>query len=127
MLIYTSKEDKIWPNAIQVQLHGQATGSLFPLGQAMSSNNLQVKDLMLSPQQWNRLTVKSFDGHVSVRINDKDLGEITGCTTSAGSITLQSEGAEIHFRKIQIRELKPESSATAADGRETSSGDDDQS
>jgi hypothetical protein len=127
LLIYTSKEDKIWPNSIQVQLHGQMTGSLFPLGQAMASNNLQVRDLMLTPQQWNRLTVKSRDGHVSVAINDKELGEITGCNPSTGSISLQSEGAEIHFRRIQIRELKSEESAAAADGRDATSKDDDES
>jgi len=127
LLIYTAKEDKIWPNSIQVQLHGQSTGSLFPLGQAMASNNLQVRNLMLSPQQWNRITVKSLDGHVSVAINDKELGEITGCNPSAGSISLQSEGAEIHFRRIQIRELKSEDSKTAADGRETTPEGDDES
>lgn len=127
LLIYTSKEDKIWPNSIQVQLHGQTTGSLFPLGQAMASNNLQVRDLMLTPQQWNHLTVKSRDGHVSVAINDKELGEITGCNPSAGSISLQSEGAEIHFRRIQIRELKSEDSTTASDDHDPKAQGDDES
>lgn len=127
LLIYTSKEDKIWPNSIQVQLHGQTTGSLFPLGQAMASNNLEVRDLMLSPQQWNRLIVKSLDGHVSVKINDRELGEITGCNPSAGSISLQSEGAEIHFRRIQIRELKSEKATTAAGSETTKSNADDES
>lgn len=123
LLIHTAKEDKIWPNSIQVQLHGQSTGSMFPLGQSMSSNNLQVRDLMLTPQQWNRLSVKSLDGRVSVTINDKNLGEITGCDPAAGSISLQSEGAEIHFRRIQIRELKSETSTTAADSKPTKNDD----
>jgi hypothetical protein len=127
LLIHTAKEDKIWPNSIQVQLHGQTTGSLFPLGQAMASNNLQIRDLMLTPQQWNRLIVKSLDGHVSVTVNDQNLGEITGCNPAAGSLSLQSEGAEIHFRRIQIRELKPETPATAADDKTTKNDIEDES
>ena len=118
VLIHTGDEDKIWPNSIQVQLHGPTTGSIFPLGDAMSANNLQVRDLTLSPQQWNRLAIKSVSGRITVSVNDRLLGEITGCTPTAGSISLQSEGAEIHFRKIQIRELPVMQTTTVTgDGR----------
>lgn len=118
VLIHTGDEDKIWPNSIQVQLHGPTTGSIFPLGDAMSANNLQVRDLMLSPKVWNRLTIKSIGGRITVSVNDRLLGEITGCTPTAGSISLQSEGAEVHFRKIQIRELPVvETTTVTGDGR----------
>jgi|GEM_PF-477209 hypothetical protein len=118
VLIHTGNEDKIWPNSIQVQLHGATTGSIFPLGSAMSANNLQVRDLTLSPQQWNKLGIKSQSGRITVSVNDRLLGEITGCTPTAGSISLQSEGAEIHFRKIQIRELTvTETTTVTGDGR----------
>ncbi|MBD3674115.1 MAG: DUF1080 domain-containing protein [Planctomycetaceae bacterium] len=118
VLIHTGDEDKIWPNSIQVQLHGASTGSIFPLGEAMSANNLQVRDLTLSPLQWNKLTIKSLSGRITVSVNDRLLGEITGCTPTAGSISLQSEGAEIHFRKIRIRELPVvETTTVTGDGR----------
>jgi len=118
VLIHTGDEDKIWPNSIQVQLHGNSTGSIFPLGDAMSANNLQVRDMTLKPQSWNRLDIKSEEGRITVSVNDRLLGEITGCTPTAGSISLQSEGAEIHFRKISIRELKtPVDSETPKEGR----------
>ena len=118
VLIHTGHEDKIWPSSIQVQLHGATTGSIFPLGSAMSANNLQVRDLSLTPQKWNKLGIKSQSGRITVSVNDRLLGEITGCTPTAGSISLQSEGAEIHFRKIQIRELTvTETKTVTGDGR----------
>jgi 3-keto-disaccharide hydrolase len=105
ILVHTETENKIWPNSIQVQLHGPTTGSIFPLGEAMSANNLQIRDQKLAPNQWHRCTVKSLDGRISVSINGMHLGEITGCSSEGGSISLQSEGSEVHFRRITIKEL----------------------
>ena len=112
--IHTDKEDKIWPNSIQVQLHGPSTGSIFPLGKAVSANNLQIRNQTLVLNQWNKLHIKSLQGRVTVSVNQRLLGEITGCNPTAGSISLQSEGAEIHFRRIQIRELSVEKTTTAS-------------
>ncbi|HUG17736.1 MAG TPA: DUF1080 domain-containing protein [Planctomycetaceae bacterium] len=108
ILVHTATENKIWPNSIQVQLHGPTTGSIFPLGEAMSANNLQIRDQKLAPNQWHRCTIKSLDGRISVSINGTHLGEVTGCTMEGGSISLQSEGSEVHFRKILIKELPTE-------------------
>jgi hypothetical protein len=105
ILIHTSSEDRIWPNSIQVQLHGPTTGSIFPLGDAMSANKLQIRDQKLASGQWHRCLITSLDGRVAVSINGTFLGEVTGCSSDEGSISLQSEGSEIHFRKITIKEL----------------------
>jgi hypothetical protein len=108
ILVHTASENKIWPNSIQVQLHGPTTGSIFPLGEAMSANNLQIRDQKLASNQWHRCTIRSLDGRISVSINGALLGEITGCTMEGGSISLQSEGSEVHFRRILIKELPTE-------------------
>lgn len=106
VLIHTGKDDKIWPNAIQVQLHGPTAGSIFPSGDAKTDNKLMVRDLSKPVGQWNTLVITSKAGRVSVTINGKKAGEVTGCQPSMGSISLQSEGSEVHFRRVMLKPLK---------------------
>lgn len=122
ILIHTANENKIWPKSIQIQLHGPTTGSIFPIGDAKSENNVQLKGQMPAPNQWHRCLIRAESGKVSVTINDKLVGEITGCSPEAGSISLQSEGSEIHFRKIEIRELNPTAGSGAGQDPKESPG-----
>jgi hypothetical protein len=106
VLIYTAKEDKIWPSAIQVQLHGPTAGSIFPSDTAKTDNKLMVRDLSKPVGQWNTCVITAKAGRVSVVINGKKVGEVTGCKPSVGSIAIQSEGSEVHFRRIMLKPLK---------------------
>ncbi len=106
VLIYTVEEDKIWPKSIQVQLHGPTAGSVFPSAGAKTENTLNVKDLSRPVNQWNTCTIRAENGKVSVVLNGKKAGEVTGCTPDKGSIALQSEGSEIHFRNVWVRKVK---------------------
>ena len=106
VLIYTSGEDKIWPRSIQVQLHGPVAGSIFPSGGAQSDNKVEVKGLSRGVNQWNTCVVTSKNGTISVEINGRKTGTLTGCNPRKGYIALQSEGSEVHFRNMQIRPLK---------------------
>ena len=108
ILVHTNEPDKIWPKAIQVQLHGPKAGSTFPLGGATSENTLEAKDISLPVNQWNTGVVTCRAGSISVTINGKKVGEITGCNPGKGFIALQSEGSEIHFRKLSVRKLAAE-------------------
>lgn len=106
VLIYTGEEDKIWPNSIQVQLHGATTGSIFPLGDSMTANNLQVRDKVFAANQWHTCVIRGEGGTISVTMNGVKQGEITGSNPKTGNIALQSEGSEVHFRNIWVRNLK---------------------
>jgi hypothetical protein len=108
ILLHTSKEkDRIWPKSIQIQLHRPKAGSVFPSGEAEADNRLDVKDLDLPLKEWNTCVVACVDGRISLTINKKKIGEVTGCVPSKGAIALQSEGAEIHFQKLWIRRADP--------------------
>ena len=109
ILIFTTGEDKIWPKAIQVQLHTPTAGSVFPVGDAMSANKLDKKNIKLPVNKWHTCVVTCEKGTIAVEINGKKLGTVTGCKPQKGSIALQSEGSEIHFRNITLRHLKPAS------------------
>ncbi len=115
VLVHTSGDDKIWPTAVQVQLHNPKAGSVFPSGEAQTDNRLDITDYSKPVNQWNRCVITSQDGKIQVVINQKKAGEVTGCMPDAGSITLQSEGAEVHFRRIRLKSLdKPNESEEKA-------------
>ena len=108
ILVYTADEDKVWPKAMQVQLHQPLAGSIFPSGDARSDNEIRdVRDVARPVSQWNLCRISSTGGTISVEINGKNVGEVTGCRPHKGWIALQSEGSEVHFRRIRIRETPP--------------------
>ena len=65
----------------------------------------RIKDAENEPGQWNTYEITLDQGNLTVVINGQKVNEATDCDIIAGSIGLQSEGAEIHFRNIRLTEL----------------------
>lgn len=108
ILLFTTGDNRIWPTSLQVQLHQPEAGSTFPGGGAKSDNELRNLPLLAKPvNQWNQCLIVCQNGSVTVTINGQRVGEVTGCQPNQGAIALQSEGSEVHFRKMWIRELAP--------------------
>lgn len=57
------------------------------------------------PGQWNQYAITLIGDKVTVQLNGKTVNEGTGCDVVAGPIGLQSEGGEIHFRKVNITRI----------------------
>jgi hypothetical protein len=57
--------------------------------------------------QWNTYDVVCVDGVIKLSVNGKFVNGISKASVKKGYICLESEGAEIHFRNIQIMELPP--------------------
>ncbi len=56
--------------------------------------------------EWNTYEI-TFDGpSLSVVINGKKVNEAKGAKVFAGRIALQSEGGEIHFRRVELTPIK---------------------
>ncbi len=55
--------------------------------------------------EWNEYVIVAVDGTVKLSINGKFVNGIREADLRKGYLCLESEGAEIHFRKIQIMEL----------------------
>lgn len=55
--------------------------------------------------QWNVYDVVCVDGVVKLSVNGKFVNGVSGATQKKGYICLESEGAEIHFRNIQLLPL----------------------
>gem|GEM_PF-6300957 len=115
VLVFVQNEPRIWPTSIQVQLHQPKAGSIFPSGDATSDNTTDTSpDVARAIGMWNELKVRGEAGRLSVEVNGKKVGEVTGSKPVSGGIALQSEGSEVHFRKIRVRLLKPK----VKDGKE---------
>lgn len=57
--------------------------------------------------EWNVYDVVCVDGVVKLSVNGKFVNGVRGASVKKGYLCLESEGAEIHFRNIQIMELPP--------------------
>ncbi len=113
ILLFTSEENRLWPDSLQIQLHQPTAGCTFPSGRAKSDNELRnVTSLSRPVGQWNDCLVTSLGGLVSVTVNGKKVGDVTGCDPNTGAVGLQSEGSEIHFREIWIRQIAGTESAS---------------
>jgi hypothetical protein len=55
-----------------------------------------------TPGEWNQMRIRLHGPDVTVHVNDVLVNEATECEVVAGPIGLQSEGGEIHFRRVEI-------------------------
>lgn len=72
-----------------------------PRGTRSMSHEMRCK----GKGEWNRYVVVAVDGTVKLSINGKFVNSIRDADLRKGYLCLESEGAEVHFRKIQLMEL----------------------
>jgi len=81
---------------------------------------LPAEDRMNPTGQWNSYRVVSRNGMLSLAVNGEIVTKAYHLNPRKGYICLESEGSEIHFRNIRIRELpssNPPSAVTAESDR----------
>jgi hypothetical protein len=65
-----------------------------------------VKGMKLADKpvgEWNRYEIKVSGGDLELKINGELVNRASGLDVLAGPIGFQSEGAEIHFRNIELK------------------------
>lgn len=60
--------------------------------------------------EWNKMTVECVDDTIKVWVNDDLVNYGYNCTATKGQIAIQAEGAEVEFRKIDLRFIDKTSS-----------------
>jgi len=105
ILLHCNLPDKIWPGSIQIQLHYPKLGHIFEIAPAKTDNKVTNNFPNPPLNKWIKLKIESKDGAITLHIDGKKHGAISGCEPAKGFIALQSEGYEIHFRNITIKEL----------------------
>ncbi len=124
VLMRISGEPKGIPRAIEAQLKSGNAGDLYGFhglkidGAADRKQEAQGHELLgdyfgvsriesneHDPGQWNTYDIVLDGPNIAVSVNGKKVNEATNAEVLAGSVGLQSEGGEIHFRKVQLKPL----------------------
>ncbi len=107
VLVFIEGKDQIWPTSIQIQLHQPQAGRVFAMeGAKCEPAELPGKMLARPVNEWNSCKITCRAGTVSLVMNGQNMGEVKGCIPAKGFIALQSEGAEVHFRRIWKKPIK---------------------
>ncbi|MBK5271636.1 MAG: DUF1080 domain-containing protein [Bacteroidia bacterium] len=116
---YISKEakDTVWPRSIECQIQEGDVGDFWLIGgttikvdgvrsPSAPYTRLQKKaDAERPTGEWNRVEVIANKGKITYIVNGKVVNEGEEPSLSEGKILIQSEGAEIYYRKIEIAKL----------------------
>ena len=123
VLLHVQKEDKYWPDSVEAQLKSGSAGDIWLI--MPPQTQLDVDPARRDPKQprhyfrinkdeviekpfgaWNEYEIMCKGGDVTLVVNGKKVNEGKNGNWRSGRIALQSEGAEVHFRDIEIKPLK---------------------
>ena len=112
-----NEKDFVWPKSIECQVQEGDTGDFWLIsGVTIKVNGIRSQpdsftrvkkrtDAEMPTGQWNRVEVIANKGKITYIVNDKIVNEGEDPSVSQGKILIQSEGAEIYYRKIELAEL----------------------
>jgi hypothetical protein len=112
-----NERDTVWPKSIECQIQEGDTGDFWLIDSTTIITNgartepgtfvrIQKKLNAEKPTgQWNRIEIIANNGKLVYIVNGKIVNEGEAPSVNAGKILIQSEGAEIYYRKIEIAEL----------------------
>jgi Domain of Unknown Function (DUF1080) len=110
-LVHIQEPLKIWPKCIEPQGRYYDHGKLFMMGLGKDEYKIPkfdeatLKSVLKPMGQWSKTEITcSGDGKIVVKVNGKLISEGETVLTS-GPIGFQSEGSEIHFRNMHIKQL----------------------
>lgn len=118
----TPREMSVWPRSIEIQLGNGNAGDLIHIGETIETPEAQIPtgdikawevrrrynltdDSENPAGEWNHLRIVARGDEVTVFVNDDLVNHGTKATAKDGAICLQTEGADIQFRSIRIRDL----------------------
>ena len=111
-------KDTVWPRSIECQVQEGDVGDFW----LIDSTTLIIDGKRVAPKinqrvikkqdaerphgEWNRVEVISKKGKITHIVNGVVVNEGQDPNVTEGRIVIQSEGAEIYYRKLDIAELK---------------------
>ncbi len=114
---YVVPSDKVWPRSVECQIQEGDCGDFWLIdsvtavvdgvqqGPTKNTRVVKKKDNEKPSGEWNRIEVIADNGRCTHIVNDVVVNEATNASLRTGRILIQSEGAEIYYRKIEIKEL----------------------
>ncbi len=118
VLIRCQEPDKVWPKSVECQLNSGDAGDLWVLDnypiRVDPSRTGGRRTTKLHPSnekpigQWNQYEITVDGETLTVKVNGELQNEASEFKEQPGFILLQSEGAEIEFRNIELTPLDRE-------------------
>ena len=115
VLLRVIGEDTVWPNSIEAQLHSRNAGDIWNIGEfrmkaaadrTQGRRTVKAHDTNEKPLgEWNRYRIRMDRGNLTLEVNGLLQNEATDCREVPGRIALQSEGAAIEFRTVELRPI----------------------
>ncbi len=115
VLLRMTGPDKVWPKSIEAQLQHQNAGDIWNIdlfGMEVDSRRTQGRrTLKRQPTsentmgEWNRYEITLDRGELRLEVNGILQNTASWCDEMPGKICLQSEGATIEFRNIELRPI----------------------
>jgi len=114
---YVGENDRVWPRSIECQIQEGDCGDFWfidsvtavidgqQVGPTKNTRFIKKKDAEKPTGEWNRIEVIAQKGKCTHIVNGVVVNEATDASLRHGRILIQSEGAEIFYRKIEVREL----------------------
>jgi len=111
----TPREMFVWPKSIEVQLASGNAGDFWMIGEEITVADAQADGRRWVKKgesaekpigEWNTARIRSEGDKISVWINGKLMNQATSAVTKKGAICLQSEGGEVHFRKVELTPIE---------------------
>ena len=101
-------EHKVWPKCVEIQGMNKEHGRVIPLGGFKGKFTFDAEALKKARKpvgEWNTTEIVIDNGKITSKVNGVQVATGEGDVLE-GAWGLQSEGAEIHFRNIFIKEMK---------------------
>lgn len=108
-LIHITGDHKVWPKCVEVQGQYGGVCSIFPISglTGPKADNAEARKKATKPHtEWNTVEIMTKDGTITTALNGTKIAEAGPYDSKEGPIGFQSEGAEIHFKNIRIKEVK---------------------
>ena len=123
VLLRITGKPAMLPRCVEAQLHSGDAGDIWAFnGFHISSQSdrfvekdnpkighfMGVKKIRANehtPPEWNRYEIRIKGDKLVLKVNGEVVNQCSGCDEVAGQIGLQSEGGEIHFRKVELTPL----------------------
>lgn len=114
---YVVPTDRVWPRSVECQIQEGDCGDFWLIdsvtavvdgvlqGPTKNTRVTKKKDNEKPSGEWNRVEVIANKGKCTHIVNGVVVNEATDTSLRSGRLLIQSEGAEIYYRKIDIKEL----------------------
>lgn len=109
-LIHIGEENAlgVWPRSIEVQGAHRSMGIILPIPRNLKCTHTFDREAfakVIKPVgQFNVMEIDVKGGDMVISLNGTIVSTVGNCELTEGPIGLQSEGAETHWKTIQIRE-----------------------